>query len=95
MQNNYFLFLENDNGNPDKVTLEDILAFCTGSNVIPIFGFNNKVNIAFLHDEPLGSYPKANTCGLTLYLPVKHNIFDQFAADMSFGIKNGMTFAFA
>lgn len=92
---NDLLFLENDNGSADKVALEDILAFCTGSSTIPVFGFNNKITITFLHDEPLCSYPKANTCGLTMYLPIKHTTYDQFSADISFGFKNGMTFAFS
>lgn len=73
-------------------SLEEILIFCTGSNNVPVFGFDHPIYIEFLHEDS-SVFPKANTCGLHLHLPVTHDNYDTFKNQMSYGIRNGLVFA--
>lgn len=75
-----------------SVTLEDILVFATGADKIPPLGFPSKPKLCFLHDEQ-HLYPRGNTCGLILYLPVVHRNYDSFKYNMDFGILNANAFA--
>ena len=48
------------------ITLEDVLAFITGSSSIPHLSYRNKPIISF-HGK---KYREANTCCLMLHLPI-------------------------
>ncbi|GLV46208.1 hypothetical protein CBL_09997 [Carabus blaptoides fortunei] len=71
-----------------SVTLANILSFVTGANREPPLGFPTSPIIIFIHEKD-SKYPKANTCSLTLYLPVGETDFDNFVADMDCAIING------
>lgn len=62
--------------------LEDILAFTTGADKIPLIGFHNVLKIMFLEDSEL---PKASTCSLYLFLPLKSKDYDQFKEKRTVG----------
>ena len=76
------------------VQLNDILFFTTGCKVLPA----RKIypTIEFLHDDEewggKSRFPKANTCSDILRLPVVHTTYEEFKADMTFGIQNGRGF---
>lgn len=74
-----------DDDGPTK--LGDILAFSTGSNVIPPIGFTPAPSIEFQN----GKYPIANTCANCLRLPI-HNRYEDFKENMDFGIQNTQGF---
>ena len=57
------------------IRLEDLLAFTTGADKLPPMGFKDTLKIMFLEDSKL---PKASTCGLCLFLPLKANNYDDF-----------------
>lgn len=86
-----FSFLANNNV---SITLTDILIFATGADRVPPLGFPVKPKISFLHGDQ-SIYPKANTCGLELKLPVVHKNYEEFTEALSFGIGNCNSFGFA
>lgn len=68
------------------VQLKDILIFATGLDKIPAMGFSPQPELHFLHpDEQPSRFPKANTCSLTLSIPVGL-CFDNFKHNMNLGI---------
>lgn len=71
-----------------SVRLANILSFVTGADHEPPLGFPTSPNITFIHEKD-SKYPKANTCSLTLYLPVGETDFDNFVVDMDYAIING------
>lgn len=76
-----------------EISLNDLIIFATGADVIPPLGFPWKPKLSFLHDACL--YPKGNTCGLELHLPTIHKHYGHFKDHMDFGIGNSKDFAFA
>uniref|UniRef100_A0A8C6WEB4 HECT domain-containing protein n=1 Tax=Neogobius melanostomus TaxID=47308 RepID=A0A8C6WEB4_9GOBI len=60
--------------------LGDLLAFTTGSNVIPPMGLTPAPTIEF----QMGKYPIANTCANCLRLPIHHR-YEDFKMNMDFG----------
>ena len=76
------------------VQLNYILFFTTGCKVLPA----RKIypTIEFLHDDEewgeKSRFPKGNTCSDILRLPVVHTTYEEFKADMTFGIQNGRGF---
>ena len=72
-----------------SLRLEDLLAFTTGAEKIPPTGFDDILRIMFLEDSML---PKASTCGLCLFLPLKQKSYDQFKACMVEGVVSGYGF---
>ncbi|XP_031327303.1 G2/M phase-specific E3 ubiquitin-protein ligase-like [Photinus pyralis] len=87
----YLLDCEEENSN---CSLEELLVFVTGADTVPALGFGTKIYIRFQHDDKM-MYPKANTCGLELYLPTCHTNFDDFKYHMDFGIGNSKDFGIA
>jgi len=82
-----------------RLTLADVLFFATGVKRMPPLGFNPPPTLQFLHDKEangeLSRFPKANTCSCCVSLPVLHNTFEQFTADMVFAIGNTQGYGFA
>ncbi|RXN25305.1 G2 M phase-specific E3 ubiquitin- ligase-like protein [Labeo rohita] len=78
------------------VTLQQILIFASGADKIPPLGFPCKPTIQFLHPEDYGMriFPEANTCDITLRLPL-HASYLQFREKMESGILQSPTFGFA
>uniref|UniRef100_A0A672H2K4 HECT domain-containing protein n=1 Tax=Salarias fasciatus TaxID=181472 RepID=A0A672H2K4_SALFA len=64
-----------------------ILVFATGLEKIPATGFTPQPELNFIHQEMEHSsrFPKANTCSLTLSIPVGLS-YEDFKANMDFGI---------
>ena len=87
------LQLENGNGEIEDfdIAYGTILAFATGVPFPPPSGFVPTPTIAFQDSSP---YPRSNTCGNTLYLPVGRPLLsqDQFAYCMAYGILNAAGF---
>ena len=54
------------------MTLQDILVFATGASEPPPLGFDSKPHLDFT----AGKYPTANTCGVTLYVPLLYSKYD-------------------
>ncbi|CAH0558338.1 unnamed protein product [Brassicogethes aeneus] len=80
-----------------SVSLTDILVFGTGADVVPPLGFPQIPKILFLHNETTTAYkyPMANTCALEFKLPTCHGSYEDFKANMNFGIANCKSFGFA
>lgn len=59
-------------------SINDVCKFITGSENIPIPGFEKKISVEFFHDCESGCrcLPEASTCSLTLTLPVHIKVFD-------------------
>ena len=77
-----------------EASLEDVLSFSSGADYIPPLGFPIMPTLQFLHDSS-SKYPQANTCSIILKLPIVHLSYDDFKANMDFGILNGKVFAFS
>ena len=60
-------FLVNDlnNGVVKGLSLRDLLVFITGSDVIPPFGFQKKIDVYFEESDQLA---KSSTCALNFYI---------------------------
>lgn len=78
------------------MSLQEILIFISGADNIPPLGFPNKPTIQFLHPEDNGVriFPEANTCDVTLRLPL-HDSYVSFRDKMESGILQSPTFGFA
>uniref|UniRef100_A0A672GPK1 HECT domain-containing protein n=1 Tax=Salarias fasciatus TaxID=181472 RepID=A0A672GPK1_SALFA len=72
----------------------NILVFATGLEKIPATGFTPQPELNFIHQEMEHSsrFPKANTCSLTLSIPVGLS-YEDFKANMDFGIGASGQFA--
>ena len=82
----YVLNVVTENERP--VSLQQILAFATGTDKEPPLGFPVHPTMAFNHDElrPIEvKYPTANTCGLVLTLPIV-SYYDEFVQAIEDGI---------
>lgn len=88
---------EVEDGDESDITLSDILFFTTGCRELLQRGICP--TIEFLHgQESWGSaskYPTANTCSGILRIPVVHSTYEDFKANMTFGILNGKGFGCA
>ena len=71
-------------GNYD-VTLEDVLAFFTGSGTVPPMGFPMAASLHFNEQNP---YPTVSTCSLSLTLPTKYSTYSDFKNNFLFAIQN-------
>ena len=60
------------------VLQQDILVFCTGSDMEPPLGFSPRPELGFV-DDVLAS---SSTCALKLYLPLNHDTYDSFKSYM-------------
>ncbi len=72
-------------GNSD-ITLGKVLAFFTGSEIIPPLGFNS-VSLNYNDTDP---FPTASTCALILTLPTKYwnNEYAKFKENFIYAIAN-------
>ena len=89
-------YLQDIEEGEDSINLSDILFFATGCKSLP--PRNISPSIEFLHEPGRfgqSRFPTANTCSATLRLPVIHESYDSFKADISFGIQNGRGFGTA
>ena len=89
-------YLQDIEEGEDSINLSDILFFATGCKSLP--PRNIYPSIEFLHEPGRfgqSRFPTANTCSVMLRLPVRHESYDSFKADMSFGIQNGRGFGTA
>ena len=74
--------------NESNATLVDVLVFATGANEPPPMGFDSTLNLEFT----MRKFPLANTCGLTLLLPLHHAACNLFKEAMDFVILNSPCF---
>jgi len=76
-------------GDCDNVSLETILQFATGVKEPPAAGFQQQPALEFLHQDSsdrLSFFPKANTCGCVMRLPMHHKNYRSFMDGMNTGI---------
>jgi len=71
-------------------TLEDVLIFCTGSDSIPVGGFDKKIETIFLDDDKV--LPTSSTCFLELRIPTCHQTNETFNEKMIEGFKGSPYF---
>ncbi|CAM4529177.1 unnamed protein product [Leuciscus chuanchicus] len=89
--------VEVDGGDTIKVTLQSVLVFASGASAIPVFGFKENPNITFLHENINGNrrmFPEANTCTITLKLPIGQE-YEEFCHFMTSGVIQSPTFGVA
>ncbi|XP_077075800.1 G2/M phase-specific E3 ubiquitin-protein ligase [Siphateles boraxobius] len=86
--------LEVEEGNVDNVKLEDILIFASGASKVPLAGFQEKPTITFLEPGLGRSLPTANTCTVSLNLPMC-STFNDFSENMALAIACAKTFGIA
>ena len=70
------------------ITLSDVLAFGTGAICEPPMGFKPPPSVDFNN----GSYPSANTCSITIFLPTAVTNYQEFVYFVAFGIANSAGF---
>ncbi|KAL0973527.1 hypothetical protein UPYG_G00205390 [Umbra pygmaea] len=71
--------VEIEGGEKMEITLEDVLVFASAASAIPPFGFKESPFVTFLHEDLNGNrrmFPEANTCAITLKLPIGHDYED-------------------
>ena len=87
-------FLEDAEEEGSNIQLSEILFFCSDCKTIPLHGLS--LSLQFLHEPEenglLSSYPKANTCGCILYLPVIHKHYEVFKEHLIFAFQNARGF---
>ena len=64
-------------------SLEDILVFLSGTDVIPLLGFDKLPTVSF----NLGVLATSSTCDVQLWLPTGHNNYTAFKDAMLLSIK--------
>ncbi|CAB1455150.1 unnamed protein product [Pleuronectes platessa] len=82
-----------EEGECSPVTLERVLEFSSGASVVPPLGFPHPPQIQFIHEENR-IFPEANTCIVTLCLPL-HSSYEWFKKHMMEGILQAPTFGLA
>lgn len=82
-----------------QLGLKDLLRFATGADAVPPLGFNPNPTLRFIHKEDLpmnehhmAEFPRSNTCGLELRLPVAINSYDIFKTRMQTAMEMLTTF---
>jgi len=85
-------FLQDIEDEDNGITLSDILFFITGCKVLPQCEI--PVTVEFLH-ELRSRFPPTNTCSSILRLPVVHQAYKSFKADLTFGILKAQGFGTA
>ena len=87
-------FLQDAEEEGSDIQLSEVLFFCSGCKAMPPRGLS--LSLEFLHEpEENGSlslYPKANTCGCILYLPVVHKVYENFKEHLVFAFQNARGF---
>jgi len=73
-------------------TLEHVLIFCTGADLVPLGGFGKKIDLKFLNNDSDKALPTSSTCFLKLNIPTCHRNNEVFNAKMIFGIRNSSLF---
>jgi hypothetical protein len=73
------------------ITLADVLIFATGASQPPPLGFDSTPALEFT----AGKFPMANTCGVTLYIPLLYGEYEEFKDTMEFAIQNSPSFGHA
>lgn len=81
-------------GNVDNMKLEDILIFASGASKVPLAGFQGTPTITFLEPGLGQSLPTANTCSVSLNLPMC-STFNDFSEGMALAIACAKTFGIA
>ncbi|XP_048099907.1 G2/M phase-specific E3 ubiquitin-protein ligase-like isoform X1 [Alosa alosa] len=77
--------LEVEEGNMDHVQVEDVLVFCSGASRVPLSGFPEPPMLDFFLVTDSNSLPLANTCSVTLRLPL-HSNYANFSRAMQLAV---------
>ncbi|XP_073805004.1 G2/M phase-specific E3 ubiquitin-protein ligase-like [Danio rerio] len=86
--------LEVEEGNIDNLKLEDILIFASGASKNPLAGFPENPTITFSEPVSGRNLPTANTCSVSLKLPMC-TVYKDFSEGMAFGMSCAKTFGMA
>ncbi|XP_041960192.1 G2/M phase-specific E3 ubiquitin-protein ligase-like isoform X2 [Alosa sapidissima] len=86
--------LEVEEGNMDHVQVEDVLVFCSGASRVPLSGFPEPPMLDFFLVTDSNSLPLANTCSVTLRLPL-HSNYPDFSRPIQLAVAWSGVFGFA
>lgn len=67
-------------------SLEDVLMFCSGTDCVPVLGFDRQPTITFLHHPEKGKLPTASACDIQLRLPAVYKEYSGFRDAMILGL---------
>ena len=71
-----------------RLSLEEVLVFCTGADRIPPLGFDRIPSLTFLDNNPSSMLPTASTCSIELRLPTCHKTYEGFKEAITLGLKS-------
>jgi len=74
-----------------RLDISHLLCFITGAEKIPPLGFNEPIQIHFLHDSHR-KLATSNTCVPCLNVPTAHDEYEDFKEDMIESVVSGVGF---
>ena len=78
---------------PD-IEQSEIMQFVTGSPAVPVIGFEEKLQLTFVHGcvSNCKCFPTASTCNLVLRIPVHFVAIEDFKTSFHGALKDGFVF---
>lgn len=76
------------------IELSEIMQFVTGSPAVPVIGFEEKLQLTFVHGcvSNCKCFPTASTCNLVLRIPVHFVAIEDFKTSFHGALKDGFVF---
>ena len=76
------------------IELSEIMQFVTGSPAVPVIGFEEKLQLTFVHGcvSNCKCFPTASTCDLVLRMPVHLVAIEDFKISFHGALKDGFVF---
>lgn len=76
------------------IELSEIMQFVTGSPAVPVIGFEEKLQLTFVHGcvSNCKCFPTASTCDLVLRIPVHLVAIEDFKTSFHGALKDGFVF---
>ena len=77
-----------------SIELSEINQFVTGSPAVPVIGFEEKLQLTFVHGcvSNCKCFPTASTCNLVLRIPVHFVAIEDFKTSFHGALKDGFVF---
>ena len=77
------------------IELTEILQFITGSSAAPVIGFDEKLQLTFVHGCVVNCkcFPTASTCDILLRIPVHFIAIEDVKTSFHGALKDGFVFA--
>ena len=76
------------------IELSEIVQFVAGSPAVPVIGFEEKLQLTFVHgcDSHCKCFPTPSTCDLVLRIPVHLVAIEDFKTSFHGALKDGFVF---